>query len=180
MKEAMHIALVLIPAGLVLITSYILVKRFLDRETRMHERDIREKLARVQEDTRKTILPMRLQAYERVILLLERISPPSMIMRIHSQNATARSMHTEMLKAVREEFEHNVTQQMYMSDKAWTVVVTAKEETIKILNSSFGRAGDNATATDYSQEVFRSLTALPKLPTEVALEMVKEEVRKLF
>jgi hypothetical protein len=179
----MKIVLVLvatIPAALVLATAYLMLKRFLDREARMRDAEVREKLAKVQDETKKTILPLRLQAYERIILFLERISLNNMVMRLHHPGMTARGMHAEMLKAIREEYEHNMTQQMYMSEGAWEVVKSAKEETIKIVNSSFGRVKEGGSATDFSQEIFRATGSAPKMPTDIALEVLKKEVQKLF
>jgi hypothetical protein len=81
----------------------------------------------------KTVTPIRLQAYERVALFLERINPNSLVMRMHKPGMSARQLQSDLLQIVRAEFEHNMAQQIYMSPAAWKAIRAAKEETIKIL-----------------------------------------------
>ncbi len=180
MEELADILKVIVPAALVLVTAYLIITRFLDKESRERDRALKERLEKMQSETHKTVLPLRLQAYERIVLLLERISPNNMVMRLHRPGMKASDLHAEMLKAIRSEYEHNMTQQMYMSHGAWEVVKSAKEETLKILNSTYGRVKEGASAIDYSQEIFRMCSAVQKLPTDIALEVVKKEVHQLF
>ena len=79
-----------------------------------------------------------------------------------------------------EEFEHNVTQQVYVSDRAWQQVKMAKEETLRIINIAAEGLGDTANGTALSQRVFETAGKLSHLPTQQAIAALKEEVRKLF
>jgi hypothetical protein len=180
MEKLTLVLLVAIPSGMMLLLAYFLINRFLDREQKAREQEVREKLAKLQLETEKTLFPLRLQAYERIILFLERVHPNSMVMRLHKQNQLSMQLHAEMLRTIREEYEHNMTQQMYMSDGAWEVIRTAKEETIKILNSAYGNVKETDKAVELASEIFRLTAAVDRMPTDIALEVVKKEVRKYF
>src|ERR1700741_706539 len=115
MDELFEIVKIILPAGIVFITTYYLVKNFLDHESRKKTLDL--KLA-----NQAVITPIRLQAYERVVLFLERINPNSMVMRLNKTGSAA-NFQGELLKTIRNEFEHNLSQQIYMSSKAWESVL---------------------------------------------------------
>lgn len=180
MDEVYQILLILIPSLVVFGVTYFLVNRFLERETKEKLAALRTEQDRMKEETRKSLIPNRLKAYERIILFLERINPNSMVMRMHQPGMKAQALHSEMLRSIREEYEHNMTQQMYMSDGAWDLVKSSKEETIKLLNLAYGKVNENDSAVKLSEELFHLLSQIPKLPTDIACEAVKSEVRKLF
>ena len=98
----------------------------------------------------------------------------------YAEDAEQYILHGELLATIREEFEHNVTQQIYVSDKAWAQVRKAKEETLRIINVAFEQTGDNASGTALSQRVFETASRLSHLPTQEAVVALKEEVRRLF
>ena len=85
-----------------------------------------------------------------------------------------------LLATIREEYEHNVTQQIYVSDRAWGQVKMSKEETLRIINIAYEQTGPSASGTALSQRVFEVASRLSHLPTQEALLAIREEVRKLF
>ncbi|MCB0792277.1 MAG: hypothetical protein H6595_01770 [Flavobacteriales bacterium] len=165
--------LALIPSIVVFLTAFYILRQFIGREQAGRIAEIRR------EDHRHT-LPLRLQAYERLVLFLERISPGGLVLRVHKSNMTARMLHAELTATVREEFEHNVTQQIYVSDRAWALVRQAKDETIRIINIAFEHTEDHAPGTALSQQVFETAGRLTHLPSDAAIVGIKEEVRRLF
>ena len=172
-----NVMLMLLPSVVVFLTAYFLLRQLL--ETRSHEAQSAAIQAVRQED-RKHTLPMRLQAYERLALFLERISPGALVFRVHKHNMTSSMLHGELLATVREEFEHNVTQQVYVSDKAWQQVKMAKEETLRIINIAYEQTGDERNGTALSQRIFETASKLAHLPTQAAMLSLKDEIRKLF
>jgi len=80
------------------------------------------------------------QAYERLVLFLERINPSNMVLRMHKNNASAQMLEADMVKSIREEYEHNLSQQIYFSDEIWKLIKLAKEETIKLISLLKSRA----------------------------------------
>jgi hypothetical protein len=172
-----QLLLALLPGVVVLIATVYLVRQF----TTSRQAEQRTAItAEVKKEDRKHTLPLRLQAYERLALFLERISPGYLVLRVHKSHMTAGMLHDELTATVREEFEHNVTQQIYVSEKAWQKVRQAKEETIRLINLSYAQVGDGPGATDLSQRIFETVSRLSHTPSDEAMMAIKEEVRKLF
>ena len=167
------ILVALLPSVVVFFTSFYLIKNFMDDRAR-------ERMQQVRKEDHKQVLPLRLQAYERLALFLERISPGPLVLRVHKSNMSTRMLHAEVIATIREEFEHNVTQQIYVSDKAWNKVKQAKEETIRLMNLSYEQTGDKPSGTEFSQRVFENMGRLSHTPSQEALVAIKEEVRRLF
>ena len=172
-----QVLLTLLPSIVLFLTAYYLLRQLLGSRNSAENNQI---MAEAKREDRKQTLPLRLQAYERLTLFLERIAPGALVFRVHKNNMTARMLHAELLATVREEFEHNVTQQVYVSDRAWQQVKMAKEETLRIINIAAEGLGDTANGTALSQRVFETAGKLSHLPTQQAIAALKEEVRKLF
>ena len=172
-----NVLLALLPSVVVFLTAFFLLRQML--ATHSHEAQSTAIQAIRQED-RKHTLPMRLQAYERLALFLERISPGALVFRVHKNNMTSAMLHGELLATVREEFEHNVTQQIYVSDKAWAKVKQAKEETIRLINLSYEQTGDTPSGTELSRRIFDNISKLTHTPSQECLVVIKEDVRRLF
>ena len=126
------------------------------------------------------ILPVRLQAYERIILLLERISPDNMILRLSRQDFSARALQQELLSGVTSEFEHNIAQQTYVSTEAWEKVKAAKSQIINLINDTASQVKPDATGTTLGKLILERLAELNTPPSQVAIDFLKKEVRTLF
>lgn len=171
------ILIAILPSVVVFLTCFLLIKRYLEHIDRKGSID---HTAELKKETLKTTLPLRLQAYERVILYLERISPNSLVMRTYKAGMSARLLQADMNKAIREEYEHNITQQIYVSAGSWQMVRQAKEETIKLINISAGHLPGDASALDLSQIILENCAKIDKLPTDIAISYAKSEIHKLF
>ena len=125
------------------------------------------------------ITPIRLQAYERVVLFLERINPSSMVMKAN-KNGNSAALQAELLKVIRTEFEHNLSQQIYMSNKAWENVVKGKEETIKLINVAASTIKPDAPGMEMAQSIINVTAHLSSLPTKDAIKYLKKEIGKEF
>lgn len=175
--QLFQVLLALLPSVVVFLTAFYLLRQMLAN----HSREMNTKLmAEAKKEDRKHVMPLRLQAYERLTLFLERISPGTLVFRVHKAHMTGRMLHTELLATVREEFEHNVTQQIYVSDRAWQEVKMAKEETLRIINVAAEQTPQDANGTALSQRIFEVAGKLSHLPTQQAIVALKDEVRKLF
>lgn len=173
MKDVFEILKYVLPSLVVMATSYYLLKLFMENEQKKRSTDI--KMAGY-----KIITPIRLQAYERLVLFLERISPESLVMRVHKSDMTAMQMQTVLLQNVREEFEHNLSQQVYVSSQAWEVIRTAREGIIKLVNTAATKLSNGATGTDLSRKIFELSLTDKNLMTKTALEFLKKEIRQIF
>lgn len=162
----------ILPAGIVFLTTYYLVKNFLNHENNKRGLDL--KLA-----NQTLVTPIRLQAYERVILFLERINPNGLVMRVN-KGVSAPMLQGELLKTIRSEFEHNLSQQIYMSNKAWEAVIKAKEETIKLINVASTKVSPQASGMELAQAIITVSAQLTELPTKLAIDLIKREIGREF
>jgi predicted AlkP superfamily phosphohydrolase/phosphomutase len=172
-----QILLALLPSVVVFLTAYHLMRQMV----RGRAAEIgAERAADQRREDRKQSLPLRLQAYERLALFAERIQPGALVLRVHKSNMTSRMLHSALVATIREEFEHNVTQQIFVGDKVWAKVRQAKEETIRLVNLSYEQTGDEQQGTELSRRIFDNMSKLSHTPSQEALVALKEEVRRLF
>jgi hypothetical protein len=157
---------------LFLTVFYILHSYFEDNEKK---RQIKTVLK-----NRKLITPLRLQAYERIILLLERISPESLILRISITGMNSKQLQTEMLNSVRAEFEHNLSQQLYVSNEAWEMIKGARSNTLKLINMAADKVAPESPSIQLSTTILEMIMEMDKTPSANAIDFLKKEVQKLF
>jgi hypothetical protein len=129
---------------------------------------------------RNLITPLRLQAYERVILFLERITPESLIMRVSQTGMNNKQLQSEMLASVRAEFDHNLSQQLYLSGEAWDMVKNARSSTLKLINSASEQVQPDAPYIQLSSIILETFMQMDKNPSSEAIDFLKDEVQKLF
>jgi hypothetical protein len=173
MDVVLQIALIIFPAGAVLLTAIFFLRRETSKELLNMQIELRKQ-------RQEYFLPNRVEAYQRAVLLMERIHPNSLVMRLHNPGLPAKALQTEFLKAIREEFDHNVAQQLFISPQAWQLVKNSKEETIKIINIAGGQMTATSTGMDLSAKVFEVVAEIGQLPSEVTVEMLKKEIQELF
>lgn len=167
------LVLILMPALLVGVTTYLVLKNLLKAEElkRQHSQDV---------EKYKIITPLRLQAYERMIMLLERIAPSQLIMRNINSGQSAVELQNVLISNIRQEFEHNLSQQVYISSNAWELIKNAREAVVSDINSATEKLNENASATDLAQAIFENHISGDASTLYKALEFLKEEVRTNF
>lgn len=173
MEYITFIIVALIPA----LAVVFVVMTFLKKQ---NEREITNMNIDLKKERQKFFLEPRMEAYQRVVLLLERINPQSLIMRLHDSNKSAIQLQTELLNNIRSEFDHNVAQQIFVSTSAWEMVKKSKEETIKIINVAAQSLKEDAMSIELSNKIFEIVGELDELPTEITIKLVKEELQRLF
>ena len=173
MDVVLQIALIIFPAGAVLLTTVF----FLRRET---GKEIRSMQIELKRERQQYFLPNRVEAYQRALLLMERIHPNSLVMRLHNAGLPAKALQAEFLKAIREEYDHNVAQQLFISPQGWQMVKNSKEETIKIINIAGNQMEATSTGLDLSAKIFEIVAEVGQLPTEITVEYLKKELQELF
>ncbi len=131
-------------------------------------------------EMQKTTLPVRMQAYERLVLLLERLQPAGLILRTNTAGMSAVSLHTALLQAIREEFDHNLSQQLYVSVQAWELVKNSREETIKMVNTAGSKMEAEATSADLAGQIFVLDMETNPAMTLQAIDFLKKEAREYF
>ena len=174
MDAFIEILKIILPATAVFFAAFLIVKRFLDNDQQRREHDVKK-------SNQALITPLRLQAYERVVLFLERIHPNTMVVRVNKNNFTAQQLHSELIKTIKSEYEHNLSQQIYISHGAWELVKTTKEEITKLVNISATKVKQDGPGNDLAMMILNITANLgKKLPNDVALEFIKKEVNQNF
>lgn len=173
MDQFLEILKYTIPSLIVLATAYVLIEKFLENER--HHRNMTYK-----RESQGLTTPVRLQAYERLTIFLERINPSNLVTRTHKSGMSAKLLQAEMLKTIRTEYEHNLSQQVYISTGAWELIKNAKEEIIKLVNTSAINVSDEASGVDLGKLMLEVVMKTEKMPTQVAIDYLKQEARQLF
>jgi hypothetical protein len=127
-----------------------------------------------------TILALRLQACERFVLFLERIHPSNLVMRMNNPDFSAAQLQSMLVRTIREEFEYNLSQQLYVSNNSWELIKNAKEETVALINHASSGMPEQAPSADLVKKIFDVSISRGRLPVETALEEIKRELQRLF
>jgi hypothetical protein len=170
MEPMIELLKILIPAGAVFAAAYFLVKRFLDNDQKRREHELKR-------SAQGLITPLKIQAYESFVIFLERINPNSLVIRVNKNGMNSRQLHNELITAVKTEYEHNLSQQIYVSYGAWELVKNAKEEVIQLINISSSKVAVEANSSELAIMILNITANLnKKLPNEIALEYLKKEI----
>src|ERR1035437_3704092 len=150
MNDLLVIVMSVVPGLLVLIAVYLMQNYF-----RKQENDRTDKLLKV--EASKISLPVRLQAYERLTLLMERIAPAALVLRITRPGIGLFQLQQEMIQSVHEEFEHNLSQQIYVSADCWSLVKSAIEQTIQQVNITVAGLKSDADAGTFAAHFLQNV-----------------------
>jgi hypothetical protein len=164
---------ILLPSLLVFLAGYLAIERLLREETRRRKTEITL-------GSQKISLPIRLQAYERITLFLERISPESLLVRVNEPNMTVHKLHSALLGSIRAEWEHNLSQQLYVSSATWGLVKNAKDNVVKLISLSAEKINPKEPSISLSQNILEKMVELEQHPTTLAIEHLRYEVKELF
>jgi hypothetical protein len=164
---------ILVPASIVLYGAYLLVRMFIQKEIDLKKHEIRGRSI-------ETVLPNRLQAYERMALFLERISPQNLLVRLSTTGLTSKEFHQLLLSEIRSEYNHNVAQQVYMSEDVWNLIKNAKEDLILSINDAAGEMNMESTSLDLSRKIFEKSINKQVDPIAHALTELKKEIQQTF
>ncbi|MGP1515569.1 MAG: hypothetical protein ACTTJH_06385 [Bacteroidales bacterium] len=175
--ELLLIAIIFVTA-LVIVSYYMLrqTKEFITNEQKKTLLEI-QKIS--ESELKRTLTPIQLQAYERLILFLERMKPDNLVLRCYQPNMNTKLLRDVMIQNIRDEYEHNLSQQLYISSQSWVYIKNAKEEIINTLNSLVSKQDEMLTATQYAGMLFEKM-ALQYNQMELAQEFLKKEIQDKF
>ncbi|MDB5272193.1 MAG: hypothetical protein JWO58_560 [Chitinophagaceae bacterium] len=164
---------IVLPAGMILYAMYLVVKSFLTKDFERRLIDLKVKNTEI-------ILPIRLQAYERMSLFLERISLSHLIVRVNDPSYNVNQFQQILLAEIRNEFQHNLSQQVYMSDQTWVLIKKAMEDIVSTVNMAGSVLPPDARGIELARKVFEIQADRNEDPTAPALKYLKDEIRKVF
>ncbi|MFD0794308.1 hypothetical protein ACFQZX_11825 [Mucilaginibacter litoreus] len=158
--------------GVVYIAFYLL-KPYLDKTQTIQLLELKKAVS-------NQTLPLRLQAYERIVLLIERINPSNMLIRLNGNSLSAAELHSIILNEVRTEFQHNATQQIYVSSQAWAAVKRIKDDTANLVTSAAQGLPQDASGLDLGRIILSHLAKLDQDPYDIAAAIVKKDMENIF
>ena len=173
MKALLFLFVILITCGSIV----LIVFRFLKKQ---NSREILNLKLELRKQRQEFFLQSRLDAYQRSVLLMERIHPNSLIMRTHNPSLNAKLFQAELVKSVRNEFEHNVTQQIFINPSTWGIMKSSKEEVIKLIHMAGSQMDEKATSIQLSGKIMEIVVQLDQFPTEIAVDALKKEFQELI
>jgi hypothetical protein len=173
MDQIFELLKILLPAALVLYGMYLMVQNFMRKE-------LEKKLMDIKMKNTELILPIRLQAYERMCLFLERITPANLIRRLNDSSFNTKDLQVILLKEIREEFNHNLSQQLYMSEDAWNQVKNAMEDVIALINMSVDQVDPESKSMELAKKILENNMNRAYDAIANALVFVKDEIRQVF
>jgi hypothetical protein len=163
----------ILPAAIVFLTVNFLLKNFFENEYQRRSLSLKA-------ENIKLVTPIKLQAYERLVILMERMTPNSLIFRVTQPGISASQLKVDLIQDIQSEFNHNVSQQIYVSPQTWQMVRIAKEEMINIINTSYSQLGPNAVGLDLSKAIFETMIQMESIPTQKALDFLRKEFHLIF
>lgn len=170
----------LIPPVLVLITAWLLIRSFLRSDANRREVEAetshKDKLLQMKLESRKELMPIRLQAYERLLLFLERNRISNLFLRLRKNSMSAQELQVAMANAVREEFDHNLSQQLYVSREAWLLLCEVKDRSINLIITHSPDSGESSL--DYGSRLVELSTQGLVSNCDKAVETLVSEVSR--
>ncbi|MDZ4751572.1 MAG: hypothetical protein SGI87_08170 [Flavobacteriales bacterium] len=166
--------IIVIAMTLIILSSLILL--IVWRTKQLQKLKIMEWQWMLKLDNNKAIANLRVSACERLVIMLERIHPDSLVLRQNIATSNATMLQMELIKGIREEYEHNVSLQLYVSDECWQYVRFAKDEMLEVIKISYTKVRPENTAMDLSREIFKLSATLQSDPVKSAIAKVKREI----
>ena len=173
MRDILEVGKYILPSLVVFATAYLLIKQFLKHEERKIKHQILLK-------NQKQTTPIRLQACERLIIFLERIHPESLIIRENTSGLTNLQLQQKLIIAIRTEYEHNLSQQLYVTDKSWVDVKNAKESIIRLINTEAIQIAPNDSSIALCKAIIESHMQQHNSAISVALSSLKNETQQIW
>lgn len=126
------------------------------------------------------LLTLRLQAHERMIVFVDRLNPTNLFLRLYQQGMSAQDLQGQILNEIRSEYQHNVSQQLYLSTASWDVLCKLKEDTIAMINNAVGGLAAGASGKDLSRKVLEHMAGISGNPYDLTLLLIKKDIHQLF
>ena len=163
----------ILPAVLVMMLAVYMLSKVLNHD---HTRRVFE----YKKSVAKEMVPLRMQAYERLALFLERMQPSNLLLRVQKPNMKSSMLHVVLLKTIRSEFDHNMSQQVYVSDAVWQLINKGKDQLIGVINQNVTSVSPDSDATEFGKLIIEASLEQQKWFIDEALVLLKEELQKNY
>ncbi len=144
------------------------------------EAEHRNRMLTFKKEQTKTLLPIQLQAYERCILLLERVSLDQLVVRVFRPELSVNQLKQALIQELQAEFNHNVSQQLYISAQSWELIQQIKQELLGLINLTARELDADGSGFDLSKNIIEKVSALTEDPTNRGLKFLKKEFELIY
>lgn len=144
------------------------------------EKYFRLRFASAKKDERTQLFSLRLQAHERLIVFVERINPSNLFLRLYVPGISIQELQSLVLNEIRSEYQHNITQQLYVSERIWNVVRKLKDDTLAMVNHAVQGLIEPATGKDLSKKVLQHMAEIADNPYDLTLDLIKKDIHQLL
>jgi hypothetical protein len=174
MEAIIDLLKIILPATVVFLAVYFLFQKFFKNETERREFEVKKASLNL-------TTPQKIQAYERIVIFLERVNPNNLVIRVNKHGITSRQLHQDLIATIKSEYEHNISQQIFVSHNTWELVKTSKEEIIKLINIAATKVPTDAPSNELAMMILNIVANLDKkMPNEIALDYAKKEIARIF
>ncbi|MCB0639797.1 MAG: hypothetical protein KDC54_24405 [Lewinella sp.] len=169
----LEIVKIAFPALIVAFTIYFVLREQFAQQARLRQLE-------KQREYKQASLPVRLQAYERLSLLCERLAIPSLLLRIRNEEMNAATLRISLMLAIQQEFEHNITQQVYVSDQLWAIIQATRDDALQFLDIVSEKVDKKATGAQFSEALLHFHAQREADPIATAQSAIRKEASGLF
>lgn len=162
-----------IPALCVLLATWLVMHKF-------YKSEAEKRLWELKRLSQKEISPLRMRAYERLALLLERTMPEHMLLDLNLAEMTPMEVQTQLMCTIHQEYDHNLSQQIYVSDEVWAMIEDSKNQTIAFVNSIAQQMPADSNALDYAKTLITAYRTNGDTPNDMALRALRNEAKTLI
>ena len=165
---------------LVILTITVVIFGFWFIQYSQFRNEEKKRQFELKRESQKTISPIRLRAYERLALLLERTTPAQMLIGLDLSQMTIPQLQQHLLQTIRAEFEHNMSQQIYVSDEVWALIMNARDQMAAFVIGIASQLPPDANAQTYATTMLQAYNSNGQTPSDRALEELRNEAKGLL
>lgn len=173
MNTILEILKLTIPGLIVFATAYFILKQYLNSQVTLKQLELKR-------DQQNTTTPLRLQAYERLSLFCERVNLPSLMLRVRQDGMSAGQFKALLMLNIQQEYEYNITQQVYVSDQLWEIVKISRDDSVSTISLASEMVNNQSDNQELVQAILSILEKRGVTAIDMALQAIKKEAAILF
>ena len=162
-----------VPALCVLLATWLIMHKF-------YKSEAEKRLWELKRLSQKEISPLRMRAYERLSLLLERTTPEHMLLELNLGEMTILQVQQHLMRTIRMEYDHNLSQQIYVSNQVWDAIIASRDQMVAFINTMAQQMPPESTALDYAKVLITAYTSNGQTANDQAMQLLRSEARSLL
>jgi DNA anti-recombination protein RmuC len=164
-----HLLYFTIPALIVFGITYFLMQKMTTEQQKL-------RILELKKQQNSQITPIKLQAYERLTLYLDRISPENLVLRLSKRGQSANQLRQELTQTVQSEYNHNISQQIYVSDESWKMITAVKEQILNTVENCYAECDETESGPELGKKILSTLMTEKTTLTQRAIQLLKKEI----